>query len=207
MRIEARRGTLSWRATDTCNWNLPIKGGHWNIYYAKRLTFFGPWSVNLSVSHLDSVDRRERMSFCQWVVEVRTHFVWEFWNIQCSPHCSGLLSKKPKKITQVVMPFPNGFRLSSCYRPAFAIFGPPTWSLNVVAAMNCRGRRLQCWSIDGPECRMPSNLGYVERSWRWVVKWFWRRGLEFLVKEWVSGAPILFSLRNLGNLFIWTRKI
>ena len=37
-----------------------------------------------------------------------------------------------QKKTRVVMPFPEGFQFSSCYRSALAVFGPLTWSLNVV---------------------------------------------------------------------------
>ena len=100
-------------------------------------------------------------------------FVWELWNIQCSD----LLSKRPDKITQVVMLFPDWFRFPSCYRSNSTVFGPPTWSLNlnVVMAVKCRGRRLQCWSIDAPEWRLPwdifnyFNPGHVERSWRWFT--------------------------------------
>ena len=54
---------------------------------------------------------------------------------------------------------------------------------------------------------MPQNVACLElfqpcirRAAVEEVQWFWRRGLEFLVKVWVSGAPIPFSLRNLGNL-------
>ena len=53
-------------------------------------------------------------------------FVCELWNIQCSD----LLSKRPDKITQVVMLFPDWFRFPSCYRSNSTVFGPPTWSLN-----------------------------------------------------------------------------
>ena len=49
-----------------------------------------------------------------------------------------------------------------------------------------------------------SNPGYVERSWRWV---YWFQSSSWVVKVRVSGAPIHFLLRNLGNLFIWTKKI
>ena len=45
------------------------------------------------------------------------HFVWEFWNIQCSR----LLVVE--EATQVDMPFPERFRFSSCYCSALAIIG------------------------------------------------------------------------------------
>ena len=80
-------------------------------------------------------------------------------------------------------------------------FWPLTWTLNVVWLSVCRGRRLQCWSIDAP---MYSNLGYVERSFS-VVWWILRRGVKVIqgMVRWMSGDPIPFS----WNLFIWTKKI
>ena len=53
---------LSWTVTDTCHWNLPVKGG-WNIDMPRAWYFSDHWSFDLFISNLDSVARRERMSF------------------------------------------------------------------------------------------------------------------------------------------------
>jgi hypothetical protein len=118
------------------------------------------------------------------------------------------------------MPFPEGFRFSSCgYRSALAVFGHFTWSLNVVMAMKCRGRRLQCWSISAPECRMPwdifnySKPAYIERSWRRFDVLARRPGVFFLVKRREGtgerGSNSFFA-QKFGKFYLfdlWTKKI
>ena len=96
-------------------------------------------------------------------------FVWEFRNIHVRACC-----RRGKKITQVVMPFPEGTRISFRYSSALAAL-PITWRLNIVDGYDLsRTSVAMLWSIDVPltEYRMPwdifncSNPWYVERSWR-----------------------------------------
>ena len=199
--------------------------------------FSDHWSFDLSVSHLVSVAKRVWMSFStatskqryyrpiEWkdgvagvlLLQLSTwgpvsgwprlepHFVWEFLEYPVF----GTMVEEAKKITQVVMPFPEGFRLPFFNRPA--IFGPLLWSLN------CRNgyklsRTLVAMLIHwcpkmSHALRCSDSGGYVERSFSGGLMIFWRRCLEFFVKVWVSGAQIHFSLRNLGNLFIWSKRI
>ena len=205
---------LSWRATDTCHWNLLVKEG-WNIYYTMRLTFLDHWGLNLSVSHLDSVARRKRKSFSTRYRSIERrdgetgvlllvstwdpvkvdgrfepHFVcqWMFRNIQCSCCC-----RRGQK-TQIVVPFPEGFRFSSCYRPASTVLGPLTRRLKLEChdfyELSRTFNWLQCWSIDAPMSHAfwiialkYSDPGYLERSW----KWFNDFGAEAFVKVWRYG--------------------
>ena len=92
---------LSWRATDTCHWNLLVKK-RLGIHHAMRLTFSDHWGFDLSVSHLDSVARRKRKNFSKqyWSIERRDG---EAGVLYCCRHETeefpmfGLLSKRPKK--------------------------------------------------------------------------------------------------------------
>ena len=149
--------------------------------------FSDHWGFDLSVSHLDLVARRENvilggdidqlnegMAFfscrrepCQWMAGSNPNLFasgrFEISNVRA---CCRRGHKK-------YCAFPEGFRIPSFYRSTSAVFGPLTWNLNVVVAMNCRGRRLQCWSFDSSECCHAFNAlrysdpGYAERSWRW----------------------------------------
>ena len=56
-----------------------------------------------------------------WVAEVRTPFCFVLKYPMLGPVV--VLVEEDKKITQLVKTFPEGFRISSCYSPAFATFG------------------------------------------------------------------------------------
>jgi hypothetical protein len=203
--------------------------------------FSDHWGFDLSVSHLDLVARRERTSFstaiskqrryhrsiewrdersfttlpaavdvrpCQWVAEVRI------------PFCLGVLGYpmfgpcrtwRGQKKTRVVMPLPEGFRFSSCYHSAFAVFGPLTWSLDFVDGYEL-SRMLVAMLINW--C---SRMSHALRYFQLIQPWICRAVVEVVCNDfgaeawsflWRYGwAGLQFLFRSEVYFFIWTKTI
>ena len=176
--------------------------------------FLDHWRFDLSVSHLDSVTRREYFSTSKQryrrSIELKG---WKaFFYCSCRRHEAlsvdgrgsnpilfgsfgifnvrlGDCCRSGQRITQVVMTFPEGFRFSSCYRSVLSVFGSLTWRLD---QLECRGGyelprtsvATYQWSIDAPKSRKPWNIPTMDMYVERWWRWFNDIGAEAWSFSW-----------------------